>query len=257
MPAIKFEVANYVDYLTGALGRCAAEHGLSVRLNTRVTPDTLLAERFDAVVICTGSQPAVPPAEGVGLPHVVQAVDLLRRPVIAEEARQVLIVGGGSVGLETAHFLACEQGKAVTVIEMLPAFMKGVCTATRGYLLHYLEAQGVRLLNCTRLKRVEARTVTLVQNISRTVPDPWVTWTPLLPDNIPNPLARPLRVEEKELTLPADLVVLAAGVKPDDSLYLACLAARVAPELHNVGDSFSAGRVLEAVKAGYAVGRTL
>ena len=257
VPKIKFEVANYVDYLAGAVGRAAGAYGLIVRLNTPATPEGLRAERFDAVVFCAGGRPAVPPAEGLDQPHVVQAVDLLRRPTLADAAQQVLIVGGGSVGAETAHWLAYEWGKAVTVVEMLPVFMKGVCTATRGYLLHYLEAAGVKLLNCTRLKRVEAGTVTLIQNVSPTVPDPWVTWTPLLPDDIPNPLARPLKVVEKELTLPADLVVLATGLKPDDSLYRACLTAQVAPELHNIGDAFSPARVVEAVRAGYAVGCAL
>jgi 2-enoate reductase len=257
MPKIKFDVANYLDYLTLAASRAAGARGLDVRLNTTATAEALLTARFEAVVVCTGGRPAVPPAEGLDQPHVVQAVDLLRRPALAEAARQVLIVGGGSVGIETAHFLAYECGKEVTVVEMLPVFMKGVCTATRGYLLHYLEAAGVRLLNCTRLKRIEAASVTLIQNVSPTVPDPWVTWAPLLPDNIPNPLARPLKVVEKELTLPADLVVLAAGLKPDDTLYQACVRAQVAPELHNIGDAFSPGRVLEAVRAGYAVGCAL
>jgi 2-enoate reductase len=59
------------------------------------------------------------------------------------------------------------------------------------------------------------------------------------------------------MTLPADLVVLATGVVPDDSLYAACVRAQVAPEMHNIGDAFAAGRVFEAVKAGYAVGSAL
>ena len=97
------------------------------------------------------------------------------------------------------YFLAYEKGKAVTVIEMLPALMKGVCTATRGYLIHYLEEKGVKLLNCARLKSIQAKTVTVVRNVSNTVPDPCVTWAPLLPENIKNPLARPIKVEEKEM----------------------------------------------------------
>jgi hypothetical protein len=43
-----------------------------------------------------------------------------------------------------AHFLAGERG--TTVIEMLPALMKGVCTSTRGYLIQYLEKLDVNLI---------------------------------------------------------------------------------------------------------------
>jgi len=99
--------------------------------------------------------------------------------------------------------------------------------------------------------------VTVVRNVSPTVPDPYVTWTPVLPENVKNPLARPMRVQEEQATIEADLVVLATGLKADDSLYQACLRAQVAPELHVIGDAFAPGRVLEATRAGYAVGRTL
>ena len=113
----------------------------------------------------------------------------------------------------------------------------------------------MRLLNCTRLARDRrGRGRSSCATSSRTVPDPYVTWTPLLPDNVKNPLARPIRVEEREFSLPADLVVLAVGIIPDDGLYHACLQAQAAPEIHNIGDAFAAGRVFEAVKAGYALG---
>ena len=167
------------------------------------------------------------------------------------------MVGGGDVGCETAYFLATELGRRVTVIEMLPAFMRGTCTANRGHLIHALERAGVTLLNCTRLVRVDPGAVTVARNVSPTVPDPAITWAPLLPDNVVNPLARKLKVEEQEVTLPAGLVVLATGMVADDRLYRECMAARVAPEVHVVGDAFGPGRVFEAVKAGYTVGGAL
>jgi NAD(P)H-nitrite reductase large subunit len=79
----------------------------------------------------------------------------------------------------------------------------------------------------------------------------------LLPENVHNPLARAIKLDEREETLDADLVVLATGLRPDDALYDACVRGQVAPEVHNLGDSFAAGRVFEAVKAGYRVGLAL
>ena len=79
----------------------------------------------------------------------------------------------------------------------------------------------------------------------------------MLPENIKNPLGKKILVKEKEIDVEADLVVLAVGLEPDDRLYEACVKERIAPEIHNIGDSFSAGRIFEATKAGYAVGRML
>ncbi len=256
-PKVKFDAANYLAYLRQLLCDHAAQHNLVVRHSTPVTPEALLAARFDVVVLCNGATPLVPPVEGIDRPHVVQAIDLLRAAPGLEGVERVIIVGGGEVGCETAYYLAHERGKRVAVIEMLPHFMQEACTANRGYLIYYLRKRGVELLNCTRLEKVGERDVTVVRNVSPTVPDPYVTWTPVLPDNVKNPLARPAQVREERATLQADLVVLATGLRSDDSLYQACLQAQVAPEIHAIGDAFMPGRVLEATKAGYAVGGSL
>jgi len=253
----KYDTANYLRYLENLLEEISRDCPLTVRFEVEATPGLLGAEGFDAVVVCAGAQPITPPVEGVDLPHVVQAVDLLRRPSLAETAHSVIVVGGGSTGCETASMLAHEMGKRVTIIEMLPHFMKGVCTATRGHLIHYMEQAGVKLLNCTRLERISSTSVKLIRNISPTVPNPYNTWSPLLPENVKNPLARKIRLKEEGAEIEADLVVLAVGLRPDDSLYEACVRERVAPDIRNIGDSFSVGRVFEATKAGYAVGCAL
>ncbi len=93
--------------------------------------------------------------------------------------------------------------------------------------------------------------------MSKTVPDPYVTWTPLLPENIENPFVKKIKEEIKERQLKAELVVLSAGARPGDELYYNCLAANVAPELYNIGDSFACGRLLEAVRAAYQLGTAI
>lgn len=253
----KYDTANYLRYLEHLLEETGRDYHLTVRFEVEATAGLLRAEGFDAVVVCAGAQPVTPPVEGVDLPHVVQAVDLLRRPSLAETAHSVIVVGGGSTGCETASMLAHEMGKRVTIIEMLPHFMKGVCTATRGHLIHYMEQAGVKLLNCTRLERISSSSVKLIRNISPTVPNPYNTWSPLLPENVKNPLARKIRLKEEEAEIEADLVVLAVGLRPDDSLYEDCVRERAATEIRNIGDSFSVGHVFEATKAGYAVGCAL
>jgi 2-enoate reductase len=109
------------------LQRRAREHDLELRLGAAASAGQLEQEAFDTVVTCTGGELARPPIAGIDGPHVVWAVDLLRRPALADGARQVVVVGGGAVGCETAFWLAAEHDKQVTVVEMLPQLMTPVC----------------------------------------------------------------------------------------------------------------------------------
>jgi len=256
VPRAKLDVANYLEYLEGLVERTVGESGLDLRLGAEASAEGLEREDYDVVVTCTGSRLQPPPIECDG-GSVLGAVDLLRCPGLAVPAQRVVVAGGGAVGCETAFWLASEHGKQVTVIEMLPHFLKGNCTANRGYLLHYLERLGVQLLNCTRLASIADGRVDVVRNAAAGVPDPYVTWTPLLPENVKTPFARPLEVREVRETIPADLVVLATGLAPDFALYETCVRRRVAPEVHNIGDSFTVAKVLEAVRAGHLLGRRL
>jgi 2-enoate reductase len=257
VPKIKYDVANYLQYLENLVQHAHNTYQLKLYLNTAVTPESLKEHNFDVIVTCTGARPVRPALEGIEHPFVVQAVDFLRDPALAGEAQRPVVIGGGSVGCEVAYMLAYEMGKKAIIVEMLPYFMKDACTANRGQLIHYLEMAGVKLMNCTRLLKVGQGSVTLTQNVSRSVPDPYNTWSPVLPENIPNPLAGKIGVENKEIAIETDLVILAIGLKQDDGLYEACLKERIAPEIYNIGDSFSIGGVFEATKAGYAVGSTI
>jgi pyruvate/2-oxoglutarate dehydrogenase complex dihydrolipoamide dehydrogenase (E3) component len=90
-------------------------HGDAALLNTselRVGEDTIRGERF---VIATGSEPAVPPVEGLrDLPY------LTNRTIFALERlpRRLLVLGGGSTGLELAQAFR-RFGSEVTVVEAL------------------------------------------------------------------------------------------------------------------------------------------
>jgi len=257
VPRTKYELRNYLEYLEGEVRRCTAAHHLDVKLGTPVTAATLRQQALDVLVVCSGAQPAPLEVPGAELPHVVQAVDLLQHPDRASGIRDVVVVGGGSLGCEVAHWLTAEHGKQVTVVEMSPHFMSGVCTANRGHLIHDLERRGAKLVNCARVAAVTSDGVVLARNVSPTVPDPYVTWTPLLPENVPNPLAKPVREEIVEETLAAELVVVATGLRPDHSLFEACQRQHAAAEIVVIGDNFHVGRVWEAVRAGFAEGNSL
>jgi 2-enoate reductase len=206
------------------------------------------------IVFAQGTKDAELPLPGMEMVKKVQAAELLKNPGLLGGSKKIVVVGGGIVGCETAYWLKFEKGCDVTVVEMDKYIMNHTCTANRGHLIHYLQKAGVPLLNCTRVTGFVPGGVKVARNISKTVPDPCITWHPILPENIENPLAPKLKIEEKEEIFPADLVVLAAGGIADNSLYLAAQKERAAPELYNIGDSFSAGKVLEATRAAYRLG---
>lgn len=250
-PHIKFDVLNYLKYLRGRIERARLHMNLTVKTGTTVTPEELKKDGYDVIVCATGTVQSALPVKGIERPHVVRAVDLLKDPSSAGEARNIVIIGGGEVGCETAYMCRHEMGREVKVVEMLPHFMEGVCTANRGYLLHYLQDLGVDLINCAVLKEIRDSECIIEKNISKTVPDPYVTWSPLLPENIDNPFEKKIRPQLQEEALKADLVVLAVGGKPNEQFFLECQKIGAAKEMYNIGDSFSCGRVFEATKSAY------
>jgi 2-enoate reductase len=255
VPKIKYEIDNYRAYLENLLNRAIKETRLNVMLNNAADLKTLKELKADAIIFALGTKDARLPLPGIE--NTVQAVDLFMEPGLLGNAKKVVIIGGGVVGCETAYWLRYEKNCDVTVVEMDKYIMNHTCTANRGHLIYYLKRGGVKLLNGTRLTGVTKTGAEVIRNVSKTVPDPYLTWHPILPENIENPLAPKLKIEEKAETIPADLVVMAAGGLPNNDLYLAALAENAAPELYNIGDSFSAGKVLEANRSAYRLAHQL
>lgn len=251
IPKIKFDLRNYLAYLEKQMELCQERYQLEVHRNTTVTTELLKEKAYDFVIFAYGTKEIFPPFEGREEANLILGTELLEHPEKAEGAENILIVGGGVVGCETAHWLANEYGKHVTVLEMMPHFMTGVCTANRGHLLHYLEKAGVQLFNCTKVKALAKDGVYVEQNQSSTVPDPYNTWQPLLPPNIPNPMEKTIKEEIVEKKIPADLIVLAMGGKADETFFFEAGEEHLAKEMYNIGDSSRAGRVLEAVRGAY------
>ncbi len=67
------------------------------------------------LIIATGSSPFIPPIPGADLPHVLSSDEILE---LEELPSELVIIGGGVIGLEFASFFSM-VGVKVTVIEML------------------------------------------------------------------------------------------------------------------------------------------
>ncbi|MBI3854833.1 MAG: NAD(P)/FAD-dependent oxidoreductase [Planctomycetes bacterium] len=106
-------------------------------------------ERYDHVIIATGSRPFVPPMEGFGGPgsFLFRTIDDCARIAnYARECRKAAVIGGGLLGLEAASGLLT-HGVEVTVLEAAPQLMIAQLDADAGLMLRAsMEAMGVKVL---------------------------------------------------------------------------------------------------------------
>ncbi|MFP3090337.1 NAD(P)/FAD-dependent oxidoreductase [Treponema sp. TIM-1] len=251
VPKIKYDFGNYLQYLRNGIGAAKADKNFKLLLNTAADIPWLKGQNYDALVFANGTLNLEPRFEGAEKMRSLQATDLLVNPELLQNAKKVVIIGGGVVGCETAYCLRYEHGCEVTIVEMLPYLMDGACTANRAYLLYYMKKAGVTIHNCAKVLGFEQGGVKVNLNISKTKPNPYNCWQPILPKNIENPLAKKPGPENRNETIPADLAVFAMGGRADLAPFLEAQAAHAAPEIYNIGDSFAGGKVLEATRAAY------
>jgi nitrite reductase (NADH) large subunit len=143
---------------------------------------------YDKLILATGSHPVILPVPGHDLPGVVtfrDAKDVAAMLAAARHGRNAVVVGGGLLGLEAAYGLM-KQGMNVTVVHLMADLMERQLDREASSLLRReIEGRGVRVL-CS------AQTASILG-------------------------ARRVRaVMLKEgIELPADLVVMAVGVRPN------------------------------------------
>jgi len=250
-PKIKYEIANYLEHLADKLDGFKKHENFKAYMGKEITASELKEKGYDVVITATGTMQLRPPIKGISGKNVFSAIDVLARPEIVKDAKDIVVIGGGVVGTETAYYLKYELDKNVKIIEMEKYIMNHTCTANRGHILHYLQKAGVEILNMTKVLSIAEDGVVVARNMAPSVPDPYNTWAPILPENILNPLAPKIKEDYVEQTLKADLVILSAGVKSDNEIYYTCLKERVASEVYNIGDSYKPGKVMEAVKTAY------
>ncbi|MCW9044476.1 MAG: nitrite reductase large subunit NirB [Pseudopelagicola sp.] len=197
-PVLSGEKA-YADIVTHDEGWYAA-HGVHCRFGEHVVgidPEmkVVVGENghmpYDKLIIATGSAPFIIPVPGRDLPGVITYRDLDDTNAMisaAEKGGKAVVVGGGLLGLEAAAGLA-ERGMEVTVVHLMGHLMERQLDEAAGYLLRGdLESRGITI-------RTQASTKAIVGDGR----------------------AEAVLLEGDE-TLPADLVVMAVGIRPETRL---------------------------------------
>ncbi|MBU1534153.1 FAD-dependent oxidoreductase, partial [Myxococcota bacterium] len=104
---------------------------------------------FTSLVLATGSSPFVPLPKALDLPGVFTCRTLTDARKIEEaamKASSVVIIGGGLLGLEAAHFLSLDGQREVTVVEMVPRILPRQLDETvASWLATKIQAAGVNL----------------------------------------------------------------------------------------------------------------
>lgn len=131
-PPGKGDITNMVRSYIAKCEAC----GVSLITGKAVTAKDIEAEKPDAVILATGSNPLILPIPGIEDTGVVHAGDLLDGKIAA--GKKVLVVGGGMVGCEVADFLG-ELGHEVSVIELRDQLGPDVIAEHRKFLMKDFE----------------------------------------------------------------------------------------------------------------------
>ena len=187
---------------------------------------------YDKLLVATGSVPIIIPVPGHKLAGVLSYRDLddVQAMLLAAKSRgSAVVIGGGLLGLEAAAGLK-EQGMDVTVLHLMPTLMERQLDPAAGHLLQRaVEARGIKVICKANTKAIlgEKKVEAL-----------------LLEDGT---------------RLPADLVVMAVGIKPNaqiakDAGIDVGRGIKVSPTMHTSDpDIFAVGECAE-VEGGQVFG---
>ncbi len=218
VPVFKDDYRRLMDYLSVQLKNL----GVNITLGKKATGEVIEKLKPEVVLIATGSTPIIPDIPGVERSKVITAVDLLSHKKEAGET--VVVIGGGIVGCETALYLA-QEGKRVTIVELLSSIARDMYTINRTHLLNLLGDGDVKILSETRVLEITERGVIISDS------------------------------HHQRSTLTADTIVLALGLKSKNEL--SETSRNKVPEVYSMGDCLEPRKVINAIWEGFRIARLI
>ena len=208
---------------------------------------------YDRLLLATGSNPIMLPVPGIDLPGVIAYRDIKDTDDMIEAAsryRHAVVIGGGLLGLEAANGLKL-RGMDVTVVHLMPWLMERQLDKTAAQMLQAsLEAKGLKFLLEKQTEQIIGTSIlpplqgegwggdgfgtvdlphphpNLPPEGEGTVAPPlsrgrlgggWVDSLPLEREGASSSRVTSIRFKDGT-EIPADLVVMAVGIRPNTGL---------------------------------------
>jgi len=208
--SIKHDLRRFTEYII----RKAGSSGARILLNTKVT-DVLVNEICpDHIIVATGSEYIVPEIKGI---EKARHATEVYYDFGFEPGENVVIIGGGLVGVETGLHLR-NLGKNVTVLEALDDYVRDAIATTRAGVMSAAQASGTQVITGTKV--IEITDSGLVYE-----------------------------KDSETVTVPADTVLYATGMRSNNMLYFDLY--NKAPAVTLVGDAKKVGKVDGAIHTGF------
>jgi len=245
IPPGREEFVTAVNYLSNEMERL----DVKVKMKTEADRNVIGEQKPDAVVLATGATPIWPKIPGIDQKNVVHAHDVLEDK--AEVKGKVVIIGGGATGAETALFITKKKamnpevaiylaskkgidpeaalqftrsGTDVTVLEMINRIGQDIGRTTRWTIIGELREYGVKMVTLATATKITEEGVVYEH-------------------------------EGQEKLVPADTVVIAAGVESSKGLAEALEGAFA--EVHNVGDCVDPRHAMDAIHEAARIARQI
>jgi len=208
-PPGKDKIKWFIDYLSGQMNK------LEVDIRLKLTFNISLLKKIqpDVLILACGSEPIIPNIPGIKEPNVITAHQLLKEePKI--KGKEIVVIGGGLVGCETAEYLH-KKGNKLTIVEILSDIASDVNPIYREEIIFKLTQNKIRVMNNTCLKEIKKNGILVSKE------------------------------NHAQQKIEADLVVLACGAKSINDLFYA--SQSLVSECYLVGDGYYPGKILDAV----------
>lgn len=213
-PPYKDELNHFLNYLIRSLEKSKVR----VFLRRNIELRDIKKGRPDVIIMATGVKPFPGKKKVQGVLETNAHQILEKGP---GRQTRYLVVGGGSVGCETAEFLA-DQGKSVTIMEILPEIAGDLEQHTRTLLLQRLDQKKVRLLPAHKVVKIANGKVYIMSGQN-----------------------------QEQSVLDVQAIVYAYGTQSNRELYEKVRTLPV--ETYLIGDAFSPRRIADAVFEGTRV----
>lgn len=166
---------------------------------------------YDGIIIATGAIPAVPPIKGLTKFYWTEFLDDSQMP----NEKNVLIIGGGLIGLEVASKLV-DANNRVTIVEMLSEIARDMEMIEKAMTTKKLESKGAKIILNYKVTEVDGSNVQISNG------------------------------EQKKMLENIDEIVVATGMK---SYYPFEKSATI--QTYFIGDAKKVGKAQEAIKDAY------